>query len=112
MLNDSTYSSQCLDMMLPQVISQQLVHIFKYWNEKICIGMRHGDELYTFVRSYPLSERLQAYDLACELAATDSQVCITCSRWRYTVWLSLRAFSEEKLEPSQTSPVGSLQEVA
>jgi hypothetical protein len=98
--------------MLPQVISQHLVHIFKYWNEKICIGMRHGDELYTFVRSYPLSDRLQAYDHACQLAGTGGQVCITCSRWRYTIWLSLRTVSVEKLKQAQTLPGEFLQEVA
>ncbi|NJO40705.1 MAG: hypothetical protein HC769_08445 [Cyanobacteria bacterium CRU_2_1] len=77
--------------MLPRVIDQRLVYLFKYWRNSIQIGMRYGNELYAFVRSYPSHDRLQAYSLGCELAATGMQTCVTCASWRYTVWISLRS---------------------
>jgi hypothetical protein len=77
--------------MLPQVISHKLVHLFKYWHNGIQQGMRHGNHLYTYVRSYPLHERLQAYDLSGDLANRGIPTCITCSEQQYTIWISLQA---------------------
>ena len=77
--------------MLPQVFDQQLVHLFRYWHQGIRLGMRHGNELYAFVRSYPARDRLSAYELACELAELGNATCVTRSEWRYTIWISLRA---------------------
>ena len=75
--------------MFPHVLDQRLVHLFKYWQDGIRTGMRHRSELYAFVRSYRSHERLQAYDLGCELAKENNQICITCSPQGYTIWVSL-----------------------
>jgi hypothetical protein len=77
--------------MLPQVLDQQIVHSFKYWNDGVRLGMRHGQKLYARVRSYAARDRLQAYALGCELAEQGHDICITRSEWRYTIWISLQA---------------------
>lgn len=77
--------------MFPLVVSQSLIQPFKFWHGDIRLGMRYTDELYTYVRSYPVSQRLDAYELACSLAQNGSRVCVACSPWRYTIWLSLRS---------------------
>ncbi|HEY9645570.1 MAG TPA: hypothetical protein V6C88_04325 [Chroococcidiopsis sp.] len=77
--------------MFPLVVSQDLIQPFKFWHGDVRLGMRYADELYTHVRSYAVSARLDAYELACSLAQNGSRVCVACSPWRYTIWISLRS---------------------
>lgn len=77
----------------PQVIDEKLVPLFKYWNDGIQEGMCYRGELYAHVRSYYPKERLQAYELACEMAQKGVETCVTCSKLRYAVWVNLRSLN-------------------
>ena len=77
--------------MLPSVINENLVQMFKYWNEGIQEGMNHQGELYSHIQSYPPDARLQAYELGCEMAQKGVQICVTCSQSGYKVWRNLKS---------------------
>ena len=85
-------------MMIPSVIREDLVNLFKYWNDGVRDGMNLSGELYAHVRSYANESRLEAYQLGCELAEKGMQVCLTCSSSRYAVWINLKstAFANEQ----------------
>lgn len=77
--------------MLPSVINENLVQLFKYWSEGVKEGMNHQGELYAHVRSYPSDARLQAYELGCEMAQKGMQICVTCSQSGYKVWMNMKS---------------------
>lgn len=81
------------DPKLPSVISEGLVNQFKYWDQTIQRGMYHNNELYTYIQSYSLAERLKAYAIACEQTERGVRVCITVSKTHYSVWLNLRSLT-------------------
>lgn len=76
---------------LPLVIDESLVCLFKYWQHGIQDGMRHNQELYSLLQSYPLSDRMAAYVTANKQAALGLEVCITVAKYHYRVWLKLRS---------------------
>lgn len=95
-------SQKPVEMQLPSVVNEDLVHPFKYWNEKIQQGIRYNNELYALFQSYSIDERLRAYGIAYEHAEQGTHVCITVSKTRYSIWLSLRSLShitDSKLQP-------------
>jgi len=75
----------------PLVVNETLVYPFKYWNEGIQRGIRYSNEIYAYMQSYPVSERLKAYEMAYEQAEQGATVCITVSKTHYSVWLNLRS---------------------
>lgn len=78
--------------MISSAISEDQVSIFKYWNnDGIQEGMNHKGQLYALVRSYPTQEQLDACELGCDLAAKGMDVCLTCSRSRYGIWMNLKS---------------------
>ena len=84
--------------MFPQVVSDSSVNHFKFWHDGIHEGMRLGGRLYGHVRSYGMTERLQAYELACDLSQKALDVCVTCAevgpRMGYGVWVSLQSLQQ------------------
>lgn len=76
---------------LPLVIDESLVCLFKYWQQGIQEGMRHSQELYSLLQTYPLNDRTAAYVTANKQAALGLEVCITVSKYHYRVWLKLRS---------------------
>jgi hypothetical protein len=77
--------------MLPLVLSHELVHPFKFlYDHEIRDGMCSGKELYCFWENFPPSSRQKAFAVAMDLAEQGSQVCITCMRAEYKIWVSLR----------------------
>lgn len=78
--------------MLPLVLSHELVHPFKFWYEnELHEGMCSGKELYRLVEKFGSNERQKAFGLAVQLAEQGGQVCVTCMRAEYCVWVSLRS---------------------
>lgn len=78
--------------MILWTISEDKVSIFKYWNnDGIQEGMNYKGQLYTLVRSYPAEDQLDACELGCNLAEKGMEVCLTCSRPRYRVWMHLKS---------------------
>lgn len=80
-------------MKTVSVIDETLVQPFVYWNQGICKGMCLNSELHKHVRSYSLTERLNAYAFACEQAETGIIVCVTVSNNAYCVWVNLRSIA-------------------
>lgn len=87
-----------VEKSLPLLIKEDLAQPFSYWDQDICKGLNYNNELYTHFHSYPLTERLQAYEIANEKAEQGCKVCITVSQYQYTVWLSLRSLSHVHTE--------------
>ncbi|MBD2094977.1 hypothetical protein H6F90_07380 [Trichocoleus sp. FACHB-591] len=82
--------------MLPLVLSHELVHPFKFlYDHEIREGMCSGKELYCLWRRFPADSRQEAFALAMDLAEQDSQVCITCMRVEYKIWISLRTLPSD-----------------
>ena len=78
--------------MFPLMLSHELVHPFKFWYEnELHEGMCSGKELYRLVEKFGGHERQKAFGLAVQLAEQGSQVCVTCMRAEYCVWVSLRS---------------------
>jgi len=78
--------------MLPLVLSHELVHPFKFWyDHELQEGMCSGKELYRLVEKFGTSDRQSAFGLAVKLAEKGSQVCVTCMRAEYCVWVGLRS---------------------
>lgn len=69
------------------------VETFLYWQAGVQKGMRHLNELYEHVSTFPLSNRLQAYDLSNELVDMGERICLTLSTEGYSVWKNLKAAS-------------------
>jgi hypothetical protein len=77
--------------MLPLVLSHELVNPFKFlYNDEIREGMCSGKELYCLWEKFPVGSRQKAFALAMDLAEQNCQVCITCMRAEYKIWVSLR----------------------
>nr|WP_290227807.1 hypothetical protein [Trichocoleus desertorum] len=77
--------------MLPLVLSHELVHPFKFLHDdEIREGMCSGKELYYLWEKFPVGSRQKAFAFAMDLAEQGSQVCITCLRSEYKIWVSLR----------------------
>ncbi len=78
--------------MLPSVVSESLVTFFKYWSDgKVCEGVRHGDELYALLKTFPINERSQTYAVGCELAEQGKNVFIIRSKEAYSIWMNMRS---------------------
>lgn len=84
--------------MLPIVIPEDLVSLFKYWQEGVRAGMLYRNELYMQLRIYNSESRLSAYEDGCRLSGAGWQVCITVAPSGYTLWKSLRAFPSKVSE--------------
>lgn len=79
--------------MLPIVIPEEIVNLFKYWQEGIKVGMTYQNELYFQFKTYNSDRRLEAYDEGYQLSEDGKQVCITVNTDGYTLWQNLRSLS-------------------
>jgi hypothetical protein len=78
--------------MLPLVLSHELAHPFKFWYEnELHEGMCSGKELYRLVEKFAGHERQKAFGIAVQLAEQGCQICVTCMRAEYCVWVSSRS---------------------
>lgn len=78
--------------MLPVVIPEELISLFKYWQEEVRVGMMYQNELYEKIRVYALDNRLTAYEDSYHLASINNKLlCITVSPSGYTLWQCLRS---------------------
>lgn len=81
--------------MLPLLLSHELVHTFKFWQDgQLHEGMSSGKDLYRFNAQFALQERQKAFQVATELAHKGLQVCVTCMRNEYKIWVGLRGRSQ------------------
>lgn len=81
--------------MLPLLLSHELVHAFKFWhNGELHEGMSSGKDLYRLQAKFYPQERQRAFQVATELAQQGLQVCVTCLRTEYKIWVSLRSHSQ------------------
>ncbi|NER81821.1 MAG: hypothetical protein F6K42_20110 [Leptolyngbya sp. SIO1D8] len=96
--------------MLPIVIPEELVSLFKYWREGIQVGMAYRNELYAQLRIYDSDKRLVAYEDGYRLSETGSQVCITVNESGYTLWQSLRSAPLSNAEPAPSRKTLSFQD--
>lgn len=77
--------------MYPLVLSHDLVQPFKFWDQnQLLEGMCSDKEIYRLCVAYRAEERQKAFALAVSLTEHGAQVCITCKRTEYKVWVSLR----------------------
>ncbi len=77
--------------MYPLVLSHDLVQCFKFWSHnELCEGMCSDREMYCLSSTYQAKDRQKAFSLAVALAEHGAQVCITCRRHEYKVWVNLR----------------------
>lgn len=79
------------EQMSPPILSEVLVHFFKYWDQEVYWGMRYGDQLYTYVLSFPLKEESKAYEWASSFSKDGAEVCITYSLTQYSIWINLKS---------------------
>lgn len=81
-------------MMLPTLIGEQNAHLFSFYLDRsVRQGLRYGLGLYGWVYSFPIGDRLAAFDLAAELGALGNQTVITVSQNSYKVWIELTSDS-------------------
>jgi hypothetical protein len=89
--------------MYPIVISASLVTPFKYWDGAVKEGILYGHDLYQLVQKFDINQRLKAYDEGCKIGDNNVRVCITVTKFNYTLWQSLRP-----LAPPQDSNLQAL----
>lgn len=89
---DEIYSSsdRVLDTV-PVVVDESQIHPFKvYLCDEIRTGMHYKQELYGLIREVDPWNRLDAYQLGCEMLSQGLPVLMTASRKRYALWVNLR----------------------
>ncbi|MEM9005918.1 MAG: hypothetical protein AAGE59_20640 [Cyanobacteria bacterium P01_F01_bin.86] len=91
--------------MLPIVIPENLISLFKYWQGGIKVGMTYQNELYLQLRTYNLERRLEVYDDGYKLSKKGNQVCITVNKTSYTLWQTIRSWtaSSESLQAANSN---------
>lgn len=72
------------------LVYEEAVIQFAYWNDGVCQGMRYAGDLFEYVSSFALEQRLDAYSAGNELLDQGATVCVTVAQGRYSVWKSLR----------------------
>jgi len=78
--------------VLPQVINENQVFIFKFWfSNTIRYGMYYQNELFCRLNTYPLARRADAYQLACKLNQQNAVTLISCTPDQCSLWGSLRS---------------------
>lgn len=77
--------------MLPLVLNEKSVYLFKYWNQGIQQGMRYNNQFYRLSQTFTIEGRLTAYNLAGELSDNGIMACVTCSPQGYSVWVNLQS---------------------
>lgn len=78
--------------MLPQIIDEQAVFIFKFWfDDTIQYGMYHRNELFCRLGSYAIQKRPQIYQFACRLAHKQALTVLTCTAQECSLWGNLRS---------------------
>lgn len=78
--------------MLPEVINEDQVHLFKFWfGDCVQDGINHGGELYYRLRSTTVENRARLYHSACRLSQqSKTSVIMTVSPTRCSLWVDLR----------------------
>lgn len=77
--------------MYPLVLSHTLIQPFKFWYQgEIIEGMCSSQEIYCLSSTYKAEDRQKAFCLAIALTEHGAQVCVTCRKREYKVWVGLR----------------------
>lgn len=75
----------------PSIVSDQNILIFYfYFDQLVQEGMTYKNELYRLKKRFRNTQRLDAYQLGCELVEQYVPTIISVSRHHYSVWISLR----------------------
>lgn len=93
--------------MLPKVVRETDLHVFKFWfNGALQDGLHYDNELFYRALAVELDKRTRLYHLGCKLATQGGDALITISDQSSSLWLSLR--SQELLAQIQENPVEGL----
>ncbi len=85
-------SSAPLNLMLPSLIHEQLLHPFNFYDGgNVYQGMSHQGRLYKLLHTFNVSDRPRSYALGCELSYQGFQVVISVSLRQYKVWVNVAA---------------------
>ncbi len=77
--------------MLPLVIDEKKLLIFKFWfEEHIQEGMTYKGELFCRLQTFPIALRPQVYQLSCRLLRQGTLIALTSGSETCSVWVSLR----------------------
>lgn len=77
--------------MLPLVIDEQQIFIFKFWfNDKVHHGMHYQNELFCRIATSTLQMRPHIYQLSCKLTQNSIPLAISCTDQTCSLWGSLR----------------------
>ncbi len=77
--------------MLPLVVDEKQVFIFKFWFDgEIQNGMHFQNDLFCQIGTFDVRERSRIYQFACKLAQTGTLLAITCSETGCRLWGNLR----------------------
>ncbi len=75
---------------VPLTIDENQTTAFKfYFNQAVRTGMQYNRTLYGLLHESRPTNRLEAYQQACELLRQGLPVLVTVSRSRYALWLKL-----------------------
>ena len=78
--------------MLPLVVKEESIFIFKFWFEgSICYGMHYQNELYCRLNTFAIQNRLHVYQLACRLMRDDVTTALSITADTCSLWGSLRS---------------------
>lgn len=77
--------------MLPQVLPESQLHIFKFWfNGSVQDGLHYRNELFYRARTVNSSERTRLYQLACRLCDRNADLVLSAIEDSCSLWISLR----------------------
>lgn len=77
--------------MLPQVLDEQSVQLFKFWfNHQLQDGLHCQKDLFYRLRTVQTENRAQLYKAACRLSLHGAMVVVTVAPDHCSLWISLR----------------------
>ncbi|MEB3355773.1 MAG: hypothetical protein VKK04_03445 [Synechococcales bacterium] len=78
-------------LMLPMLVDESLIRRFKYWHDGIRDAMIFRSQIYICCDSYPVTERVDAFEIAALFSSRKYPACITVSDAHYIVWRNVRS---------------------
>ncbi len=93
--------------MLPKVVRETDVHVFKFWfNGALQDGLHHDNELFYRALVVDTEKRPRLYHMGCKLSEQGGTTLITITDQSCSLWLSLRG--QDLLTQVQQNPVAGL----
>ena len=78
--------------MLPKVVEESTVRVFKFWFcETLQEGMHLQNELYYRLKQASPEYRTRLYQLACKLTQKGADVVLTVDEQNCSLWASIRS---------------------